>query len=833
MVLLVYSLAQNISAEVKALAMDEIMMAWGADKEFKKLENTMKTLCAVILDAEEQQNENNQVKDWLSKLRDVMCDVDDVVDDCSTEAMKLELDRPRALFFYSKTVANFFPQFIFNIGMAHKIKSIRETLTDISNDKQSLHLETKAVTWVNEVDESHSAASLGIVGRQAEKNDVVDILINKDPDKKLTCHAIVGIGGLGKTSLAKLVYNDQRIENEFQKRIWVHVSPNFNLKKIIRRIVGMEESEEVIKSLSLENLRQKLREKIQGERILLVLDDVWLENFNQWCELKVLLMASGAGSKVLVTTRNQSIVRIVGADNIYNLRGLSDDDCWYLLAASAFGSGHVHQEIKYPNLVTIGKQIAKKDEGVPLVVTTLGGMLSGNTDEETWLHVQHEDIWKMNEGTDQIMPILRLSFNVLPSYVKQCFIYCSIYLKRQQMQKETLKQLWIAQGFIQSSGQMSVEEVANRCFDLLISKSFIQDVEEDDYRQSTVGRMHDLVHDFACFISKNDGTTIDFEETVHVPESTRHISFIEPPHGTPGDYDPKSILGLKRIRTLFWAPASGTLQPDTRFPINLFVDTFQGLRVLHLFGMQIEVLPSSIGNQKHLRYLSLSGNTSIRRLPESITKLYKLETLRLDKCSALEELPVNIAELPNLNHLYITTKQKELKLLKMIRFVVSFRTLFVDDCEFLEVLPGCSERFKHVERLRFTNCPNAKVMNNIMEGMTKLRQVTLARLPNMIFIPRSLKDAALTLQTLHVSDCQNLIELPEWLASCRYLHRLTIINCPKVKSLPEGLEMLYGLKVLKISRCPGLTDQCEREHGQDWQKIARVDQVYLDGFRIN
>ncbi|BAT85277.1 hypothetical protein VIGAN_04280500 [Vigna angularis var. angularis] len=187
-----------------------------------------------------------------------------------------------------------------------------------------------------------------------------------DDDTSLSVIPIVGIGGLGKTTLAKFVFNDNRIQECFPLKMWVCVSDDFDIKQLIIKIINSGNDEDVpphqqnLNMLDMEQLQKQLKRKLSGQKFLLVLDDVWNEERVKWVELRNLIQASGAGSKVVVTTRSHSIASMMGTVPSHILEGLSKEESLSLFVKWAFKEG---EEEKHPHLVNIGREIVKKCRG--------------------------------------------------------------------------------------------------------------------------------------------------------------------------------------------------------------------------------------------------------------------------------------------------------------------------------------------------------------------------------------------------------------------------------------------------------------------------------------
>ncbi|KAL5718983.1 hypothetical protein ACHQM5_011827 [Ranunculus cassubicifolius] len=261
----------------------------------------------------------------------------------------------------------------------------------------------------------------------------------------------------------------------------------------------------IIASLSIEEckhedldpLQKRLKELLNGKKFLLVLDDVWSENLDLWENFRFSLNCGANGSSIIITTRLPNVATIMGTHSRYELKPLSDEYCWALFQARAFG-----MESENESLQAIGRQIVEKCRGVPLVAKALGGTLRFEHDEIRWKSVRDSEIWELKQDKDDILPSLRLSYNPLPSYLRQCFVYCSIYPKDHEIEVAELIQLWMANEFLQSDGRMELEDVGNHIFNQLVLRSFLQDVKKNWKGKPIRCEMHDLMHDLACSVAR-------------------------------------------------------------------------------------------------------------------------------------------------------------------------------------------------------------------------------------------------------------------------------------------------------------------------------------------
>lgn len=432
------------------------------------------------------------------------------------------------------------------------------------------------------------------------------------------------------------------MESSFDTRIWVCVSQGFNVKRLLKAIIesGTGTSCNLVEMYVIQ---RRVQELILGKKFLLVLDDVWDDDHEKYERLKNLVHSGLDGSKLLVTTRNEKVALLMGTTNPYRLEGLSDGDCWSLF-----------QELAYKNrqkellaLEEVGKEIAKKCRGVPLAAKALGSLMCLKNQKSEWSFIRDCAMWDLMEHEDGagILSALRVSYEYLPTHLKQCFAYCSIFPKGYRINKNTLIHLWMAEGFVPSSESIPPEEVGNGYFNELLWRSFFQNVRRDFDGNIVECDMHDLVHDLAKSVGGVDCFTAELGEEVIIPVATRHLSMFG---NEVVPKNPSMLKSAQKLRSIFLLDGQRHI---TKLSESFFL-SFRSIRALDCSSTRIKKLSNSIGTLLHLRYLNLS-NTLLRTLPKSICCLLNLEALMLKHCNHLIELPAEIRKLVNLRHLDI------------------------------------------------------------------------------------------------------------------------------------------------------------------------------------
>ncbi|KAK8684659.1 hypothetical protein V6N13_040675 [Hibiscus sabdariffa] len=633
--------------------------------EMNKWQKLLRQMNASLDDAEEKQITSSAVKNWLGELHHVALDAEDVVDELATEALRRKLaELTRQPSVSTNKVWKFFVPSCFrainlntikfDAEIKSKIQVITERLDDLVKGKSFLRLEEigrggsqKVLQRVTTslVDESC------VYGRESDKDAIIDLLMmdgGEMGEGETGVVSIVGMGGVGKTTLAQLVYKDVRIENSFDVSAWVCVSEEFDVLKVTKTLIHAVASD-VEESKDLNSLQLQLKKELQGRKFLIVLDDLWNEKYDHWDLLCKPFAAGAPESKILVTTRNEPVAACCGGYR-HQLNELSNDDCISILTCHALGANNFDE---YPNLKAVGEQIATRCKGLPLAAKTVGALLRTKVNQSEWEDILRSKIWDLPGGRNDIIPALRLSYLHLPSRLKRCFAYCAIFPKDNEFDKDELVLLWMAEGFLQQPrGGAHMVDLGSKCFNELLSRSLFQRSSSNQTRFV----MHDLINDLAksvsgeiCF-NLDDTDMLECDKLCTAVENTRYVGFTRKQYDVAKRFE--VLYRTKKLRTLAALP---TCLPTWAACCHLSGDVLQNmlsrlkcLRVLCLSGYSISELPNSVGHLKQLRYLNLS-RCRIKQLPQSMGSLLNLQTLKLQGCEELTNLPRVIENLVNLH----------------------------------------------------------------------------------------------------------------------------------------------------------------------------------------
>ncbi|KAL3507497.1 hypothetical protein ACH5RR_032879 [Cinchona calisaya] len=811
------STVQVLLEKTISLASEQIGLFVSFKNDLEKLKKSSTVIQAFLEDAEKKQVSKESVKLWLKELELVAFDARNLLDDFNYQILRHKVEiqnqmKRKICFFFSPS-----NPVVFRCKMVNKIKKINSDLETLNEEAIKLSLLSQigangatVLPLPNGFRKTRQTDSVTIdasfVGRENDVSQIVVQLTNKSNNESVSVLPIVGMGGIGKTTLARKVFNDLKIENHFDKRIWVCVSDDFYVDRLFGLIL---ESDQLRKpeAESREARVKQLKELLDGKTYLLILDDVWNEKARLWNDFLGSLrgISSTKGNYILVTTRNQLVATITGtSSSSYSLKHLSDDKCWLILKENAFGSKEVPEGFQ-----DIGFQIAQKCQGLPLAASILGGMLR-NKGRDEWLTTL--EIGLQNLDGDEyinVNQILKLSFDHLPyPSLKNCFSYCSIFPKDFGIEKDQLIQLWMAEGFLHSNtiNNMAMEKVGDIFFSILLDSNLLQDMETDEHGNVRYCKMHDLVHDLVQSISKS--------KTTSLKDSTRV-----------GDHEifPIRYLTLERSGG---AEISFPFNESFRYITTLFlfentliddrvISFLKCLRVLNLRLSEVKMLPKSFGKLSHLRYFDISYSR-IEILPNSFCELYNLETLRVRNCLSLRKFPKNFKNLVNLRHFdfYIEDNSSDVMPLEIGR-LNCLRTLpffnigkekgrQIGELKSLEHLSGSFEirnleLVKGKEEAEFANLINKSNIeelglfwgNDGSENEKKENQVLEGLQPH-----RNVKGLIIG----NFSGDQ----FSTWIGLLVKLVKLELRNCKKCKELPTLGDMPF-LKTLELVGLNGIT----------------------------
>ncbi|KAL6599870.1 hypothetical protein ACP70R_045521 [Stipagrostis hirtigluma subsp. patula] len=859
--LLAGGLLKVAAGKVAAAAGDRIMLQWRFHEDLEEMRDTMEAVNTVLGDAERRAIQDGSTELWLKRLARASQDISDLFDEFEVNTTRKSPLRKFKVLNPCLTLGSEF-------RMAGNMKKLKEKLEKISNDRDKYNLSGSSSSTeqqvISNLEAWPSGVNADILGRDQEKQEVIDLLMEASNSSEFIVLPIYGIGGIGKTTLANLLYNDTQFKA--YKKAWVFVSQTFDLKKIRHCIISELQKEQ-------NQLTETVGPDAASKKILIVLDDVWEKDGLKLDALKRFLKDAGNGCKmhVIVTTRDADIAQKMKTNEAKKINQLSSDMCWAIIKQIVGFEERADKEI----LEVTGKEIAGKCGGVALAARALGHMLKYR-DFNGWVSVKDSCLWNLSmpghtpSEYDHVYASLNLSFRSMNAYLRLCFAYCAIFPKGHKMAKDDLIYQWAALGFMEPSSEVSAWEHGESYINQLVGMSFFEHSKSSSSAGSygediTLFTMHDLVHDLSLLImgdevidasSKcNTGTRncryaslADCSKPLNSflphPDKIRALRLLE--NWKIGQCAAEfSIAKYLRLRVMDFAECSIEKLPTS-------IGKLKQLRYLNAPGIQDRMILSCITKLSKLIYLNLRGSSAISALPKSIGEMEDLMYLNLSGCSKIRELPKSFGKLKNLVHVDFSKCTHVTGVSKVLENLTQLQYLNLSFCRNIGEVPlalgrltklqylnlshssyfeGWSDYdvFSTLTKLRYLNLsccfgvyrtsPVLQRLLGMIGKLTELRYLNLSSCVDHICkqekedgeasdrIIGSFLDSISTLshlEHLDLSHTWGLLTIPDSFCSLRKLHTLDLMYCRKLQRLPENITDMDSLKFLIVKGCVAL-----------------------------
>ncbi|XP_058114730.1 disease resistance protein RPM1-like [Magnolia sinica] len=780
----------------------EVELLTGVHDDVVWIRNELQTMRAFLKDADRRKDREELVEAWITQVRYSVFNAEDAVDEFMIRMdsqCRLRNGHMGCFVFH----ACFIERLIFRHRFSTQIQKIRKEVKEIQErgDRFGFHTAFQegkssiatdnghrdpgiAAYWVEEAD---------IMGLENDTMKLEKLLLEKEETQQRTIISIVGMGGSGKTTLAKKIYKTAK--TSFDCHAWIYVSQSFQKKDILKRILeGFYKSRKEVapnhgETMDETNIAEMINDYLQGKRYALFLDDIW--DTSVWEDVKHALPHEG-GSKIIFTTRIENTARPVHEKcSIHRVEPLSHELSWELFQKKAFMKQDT-QGTCPPHLVEVGNAMVKRCKGLPLAIVVIGGLMSKkSTDPAEWNDVLENLCWELKDNEDlaRLNRALLTSYNYLPFYLKYCFLYCGLFPGDYVIKRKKLICMWVAEGFIKEHQQKTPEEVSSNYFAQLIDRNLLQPV-IDEYTGDLIAcQVHDLMRDIAIhMLKKEEFAAILTNRRNNFEEAQRRLAIQNTAIDIPGsmrELNPRSIL----------------LFNDQEFPSSSFCrmfSKFKLLRVLDLEGTKIKILPNEVGGLIHLRYLSLR-RTQIEELPVSLQRLHNLQTLDV-RDSHLKGLPTGIEMLTKLRHLKLMKFSKRSEFYKMPKQTASLSNL--QTLSGASVDSGFSRELGNLTQLKGLSIGDVKGEDcrQLCDSISQLKWL------------RSLKIAGQGQdEELNLQELSELIyleklylvcvmkEFPQWVGSHNCLRGIILTNSQFVKDPLITLGQLPNLVVLSLN----------------------------------
>ncbi|XP_057436136.1 putative disease resistance protein At1g50180 isoform X2 [Lotus japonicus] len=810
------------------LLIEEARLLHGVSDQVKKLQTELKRMQCFLRDAERRQDEDETIKNWISEIRQLAYDAEDVIEIYATKVaggLSFGAKNP-----FSKG------KHLHKVGT--EIVSINSRISDLTRSLQTYGLtatrdnEERALEAKRELRWSYShIVEEFVVGLDEDIERVVGWLVNQDQHSRVVY--ICGMGGLGKTTLAKNIYHQNAIRRHFDGFAWAYISQQCKKRDVWEGVLlkltspSKEERDEIVK-MKDEELAKKLYKVQQEKKCLIILDDIWSDN--AWDILRPAFPTENTKSKIVFTSRNKGISSHVDPKGlVHELGCLNTEDSWALFKKKAFPKKDDPEFTISNDLERLGRDMVAKCAGLPLAIVVLGGLLATKDTINEWEKI-HRSIssylirGEERERKSRLDEVLDLSYHDLPCQLKPCFLYLSQFPEDSEIPKTKLIQLWVAEGVVSSQYDIerdeTMEDVAERYLANLISRCMVQLGQMGSNGRIKTCRLHDLMRDLCLKKARKEHFLYIIGGSQQ--NGTTNVTSSSNPS------DPRQTDGVRRLAIFLdqqvdqLIPCNDKVNQNLRSLVyfhdkkcrveswelikGLFKD-FKLLRILDLEGIKGpkgQSLPEEVGNMLWLKFLSLKG-TRIQVLPSSLGNLENLQTLNLQTVNKVSwdstiEIPNVISKLKGLRHLYLpnwcgnVTNNLQLENLTNLQTLVNFPA---SKCDVKDLL-----KLKKLRKL-VLNDPRyfekfTESFNPPNERLDCLQSLSLRT--DMLSFPDQTIDIeklVLGCPSLHKLHVEGRVErLPEARLFPPQLSKLTLWGCRLVEDPMVTLEKLPNLKFL-------------------------------------
>ncbi|XP_057773782.1 putative late blight resistance protein homolog R1A-10 [Salvia miltiorrhiza] len=666
-----------------------------------------------------------------------------------------------------------------------------------------------------------------------------DLMLLKDrltgTQSKLEIVPIVGMGGIGKTTLARQLYQDPLIVEHFSSLAWVTISQDYDMRAILlgllRCIIGKEVDQHIENKNSA--LKDILYQSLFGRKYFIVLDDIWSNIF--WDEIRRYFPDNNNGSRIVITTRESVVAKHASSQSKqHEMQLLNEPESWNLLRQEVF-----EEEEDCPAaLERFGRNIATNCGGLPLAIHVVGGLLSkANRTEAFWENVANDVSAAVAQSGEQFSNILSLSYNHLPSHLRPCFLYMGAFPEDYEIKPSRLIRLWVAEGFLRAKGDKSLEEEAEDCLNALVARNLVSvRAVKSSGRPKRYG-IHDLMRDL-CLKKAED------ERFIHVKNrqvgkvlikdsvfSLRRVS-VHPSYRIRDVYASTELMSFARS-FLCTGLASREVLSSVFFGLRL-------LRVLDILEIKFPQLPTEILHISNLHYLAFS--TDSEKLPSYISRLWNLQTLVICSTSGYITLPDEIWQMTELRHVevgraYFLGSDWRGFILEKLQSVSTINSLSVS---FLGIIPNikylgigsmheCDLSHLHkLETLKMSGYSIYGKLTPVSPSEFRLppsiRNLSLSNCEIVVEFMEYLYEELPNLEVLKLRDCEfkgvwdaeqqefsklqflllEDVQLVQWQAdesSFPRLRHLVIRRCSALEEIPSGIGDIPTLQTIELDEC--------------------------------
>ncbi|XP_075659894.1 putative disease resistance protein At1g50180 [Castanea sativa] len=872
------SIVSGVAERLGNLLMQESNLLSGVSDQVELLQTELKLMQSLLKDADARQDESELLRLYIAEVRDLAYDAEDII---ATYALKVaSRKRCTCILYEGMTVPKVGSQIV---NIKAKISVLITSFRDYGIRESIIQGGGSSSSWNEREREQRQTFSHlerhSIVGFDDDVNELVEFLL-KEGEGNIRVASICGMGGLGKTTLAKMVYNHHEVKQHYDCFAWVYISQQCQRRLVWEGILFSllslsKEQRNGIRQLTDAELADKLVQVQKEQKCLVVLDDIW--NVEDWNNLCGGFPGNDSKSQILLTSRNKQVPLHIDPESLlYELQCLNDEKSWELFEKIAWREDSKAKT----RMKDLGKQMIGYCGGLPLLIIVLGGLLATKQTQEKWEDVlRHVKSYLYVEQNLRINMILALSYNDLPCHLKPCFLYLAHFPEDFEIPTKELIRMWMGEGFISQiqhggrrEGTIMEEGVGERYIWELVQRFMIQVGKRGSLGRIKTRQIHDLMRDF-CLLKVQEENFLHITNVFSLKQreglicKVRRLSII--PESGDNSLKVMTFNKYPYLRSILHLlpPYDQPYFKDFRFK------KFKLVRVIHLenFEKHSRKLIRDIGCLIHLRYLSLK-DSNINKVSSSIGNLRYLETLDL-RILNHSRVPNVFKYMKQLKHLYLPNDYNvhgklELGNLCYLRTLVNVQpnTIQIPTSfqlnrlwvlkvrtntraqDTIQILVSLISRCPNVEKLNILNSIKKKLpeAHQFSQNLAKLtlfktrleedQMATLEKLPNLkilnlLYEAFEGKNMVCSergfplLQSLFLSE---LFQLEEWRVeegALPNLCHLEIVCCPRLKMIPDGLRFVTTLQKLEIkSMQKSFKDKLDKG-GPDFDKVKHVSSI--------